>query len=186
MIGTLKPNSAEGAVMAEMVERLESPDVILRQSTRKKFVAMGRAAIVPLIVALQRGRRDGCWEAAKALGEIGDPMAAPALVEAMMNADDDVSWVAGESLIALGDAALVPVLMGLLKYARFHRFRIGAHRILSCLKSAHPNQGIQPVIRALDDPHPDLAAPVAAERALLDFIPQIATNSGPDSLTPAV
>lgn len=185
MLGTSNLDSLEVTMISELVAALASTDGTLRQASRKKLVGIGRDAVLPLIVALQADRPHVCWEAAKALGQIGDPSAATALVESMTNPDEDVSWVAAESLVDLGNAALVPVLIGLLKHARFNRFRIGAHHVLNSLKLAEPNRLLDPVLAALDGPSPELSVPVAAETLLLEFVPPPLNSSGSKSLNAA-
>jgi HEAT repeat protein len=157
--------------MAELIQQLASADGVIRVEARKLLVGIGRPAVPLLTIALQGEQPHVSWEAAKALGEIGDDIAAPALVEAMKNADEDTSWVAAEALVHLGHASLIPVLKGLLKHAGFNRFRIGAHHVLSCSNAAEPNGGLKSVLDALDGSNPELAAPVAAEQSLLEFAP---------------
>jgi hypothetical protein len=57
------------------------------------------------------------WEAAKALSEIADPLAATALVNALEDDDADIRWVASEGLTALGRDGLEPLLAALLERA---------------------------------------------------------------------
>ena len=46
------------------------------------------------------------WEAAKALGKIGDPKAALALVGALEDPRSGIRWLAAEGLMAIGREAL--------------------------------------------------------------------------------
>ena len=57
------------------------------------------------------------WEAARALGEIADPRAAPALVVTLEDEGFDIRWLAAEGLIALGPVGLAPLLEALAEKA---------------------------------------------------------------------
>ena len=72
-------------------------------------------------------------EAARALANIGDPSAAPALVGTL---DDDKAaarWLAGEALINMGRDALAPLVRGLEGNSDSIWFRDGAHHVLRSL-----------------------------------------------------
>jgi len=56
-------------------------------------------------------------EAVKALGEIADPRAAPALVVTLEDEGFDIRWLAAEGLIALGPVGLAPRLEALAEKA---------------------------------------------------------------------
>jgi len=58
----------------------------------------------------------GC-KATKALGEIADPRAAPALVVTLEDEGFDIRWLAAEGLIALGPVGLAPLLEALAEKA---------------------------------------------------------------------
>jgi HEAT repeat protein len=91
--GSLEPSEK----ICLLVGTLYGPDATTRQSTRKALVAMGKAAVKPLIALLSDAKPHVRWEAAKALGKIGDPAAATALVEALEDDESNVRWLAAES-----------------------------------------------------------------------------------------
>jgi hypothetical protein len=73
-----------------LIMNLSSSDEILRIHSRESLVKMGKPAVPQLVEGLMRGGHWLRWEAAKTLGEIGDPTAAPALVEALKDEEFDV------------------------------------------------------------------------------------------------
>ncbi len=99
-----------------LLETLCGPDATKRQSTRKALVALGKAAVKPLIALLFDPRPHVRWEAAKALGKIGDPAAAPALVEALEDDESNVHWLAAVGLAAMKLKGLMPLLSALVRH----------------------------------------------------------------------
>jgi len=107
------------------------------------------------------------WEAAKALCGIADPIAASALVNALDDRDGDVRWLAAEGLSALGRDALQPLLAALLQRAKSCWFCEGAHHVCHTLvKRKKLGPILRPVLAALKQSEPEVAAPLAAYTAL--------------------
>jgi len=73
-----------------------------------ELAPMGRAAVGPLIRALNSDDDRIRSEAAGTLGEIGDAAAVGPLVDAL--ADENVAPAAADALVAIGKAAIAPVL----------------------------------------------------------------------------
>jgi len=119
--------------LIESIEALRSDDPVIRVKARSVLVAAGAAAVVPLLKRLKDPSDHVCWEAAKALGAIGDPAAANALVEALDHPNHDVRWLAAEALIALGREGLKQVLMALLTKAHSIWVQKSAHHVLAQL-----------------------------------------------------
>src|SRR5690349_3589420 len=105
---------ASEVTLATSVQGLASKDPVLRETSRTALVAAGSLAVIPLLQRLNDSADHVCWEAAQALGAIGDPAAAGALAEALDHPNQDVRWLAAEALIALGQDGLKQVLMILL------------------------------------------------------------------------
>jgi HEAT repeat protein len=96
-----------GAAILEPLERLlEEGSEDQKFWVMKALVALGRDAVPALIRALTRGEQATRVYGASALGEIGDPVAVPYLVQALGDPVWRVRRNAYESLLALGDAAL--------------------------------------------------------------------------------
>ncbi len=120
-----------------------------------------------LIAELVDPRKQVRWEAAKALSEIGDSVAALPLVHAMDDEDADVAWVAAEGVAGMGEPGLLAVLSGLTRASRSGAFCKAAHHSLrEFLKRGTRNQVVEPVFEALDGVEPKLSAPIAAYEAL--------------------
>jgi hypothetical protein len=79
-----------------LITSLGSHDDVVRVKARHTLVSLGKAAVPSLIVALKNKNDLVRWEATKALGEIGDPESAPALVRGLEDEDFDVRWLAAE------------------------------------------------------------------------------------------
>ena len=151
----------------ELIGQLQSSDGLQRQRARVTLVEIGWQAVPELVKAMADTNEHVRWEAAKALGDIGDPSSALALVHALEDENQDVRGVASESLICLERAAVLPLLQELTKNFGSVWLREGAHHVLHILR----NNGLltQPeieVFEALEDVAPEVEVPWAAERAL--------------------
>jgi hypothetical protein len=123
------------------------------------------SVVASLIIALTSLNEQVRGQAARALGEIGDPVAAPALVRTLQDPKPGVRWLAAESLIALGRAALVPLLQALVYHADSTGLREGASHVLHALLSKGQDDEIAPVSAALEDME-SAQVPSAAQAAL--------------------
>jgi HEAT repeat protein len=168
---TVERQKAGSATVRSLIAELSSRSGIARERARIALVAKGGSALAPLVKALADRDRQVRWEAAKALGEIADPAAAPALVRALKDRTFGVRWLAAEGLIALGPGGLVPLLHALVKNPDSAWLRQGAHHILHDLHRgrrlpARYREATEPVLAALDHVEAHLTAPPAAESAL--------------------
>lgn len=151
----------------ELVSALDNRKPGVRTSARKTLVAMGQHAVPSLIQLLSHRKTHVRWEAAKALRDIADPLSAFALVGALDDRDGDVRWLAAEGLTALGRNGLEPLFAALLERVQSRRFREGAHHVCQTLAGKKRLGPIlRPVLTALNEPEPAVAAPAAAYAAL--------------------
>mgnify|MGYP001324204414 CR=1 FL=1 len=158
--------ASETSDIAKLVAALYSHNGTKRQRAREALVDIGAPAVDPLIEVLQGPGHQEQWEAAKALGEIGDPAAAPALVSQLMNDHFDIRWLAAEGLIAIGRQALKPLLAVLAEQGDDELIRSGAHHALHGLAEEGFQAETAPILEALEGPDPDVQAPRAARIAL--------------------
>ncbi len=151
----------------QLLAGLSSNDAVERQRARNALVKVGSSAVPGLLAALDDKRQHVRWEAAKTLADIADPAASETLVQTLGDEDSDVRWVAGEALIALKRDAVKPLLNGLTKSQDSEGLYKSAHHVLHDL-SQHSYLGplLAPVLKALDQSEPEVAVPVAAQRAL--------------------
>lgn len=173
----------EQATIDDLVSKLAGKNGREREDVRLRLAAIGKPAIPALIEALkQKSDKSIRWEAAKTLGEIRDPVAAPALVKVLNDKVFEIRWLAAEGLIAIGHEALVPLLTELIKYPENPWLQQGAHHILSHFATsdiyiphhefAHPKQNttlkelLQPLVSALEGPEPSLEVPHEASKIL--------------------
>ncbi len=77
--------------------------------------ALGSLAVEPLITTLEDKKWDVRRDAARALGEIGDPRAVKPLIAAANDDDDDVREASASALGKIGDARAVKTLIAALK-----------------------------------------------------------------------
>lgn len=160
----------ERQVIETLIETLGSIDDAARWEARHSIVLFRESAVADLMNALQSAKTRARWEAAKALGEIRDPMAIPALISALDDPENDVRWAAADALIALDSDSLVPMLQALKQHPDSVNVRQSARHILRILELEHDLKSvISPVISALEGVEPTLAVPIAAQVALDDL-----------------
>ena len=149
-----------------LVAALTHDDPVERHRAREALVAIGKPAVNFLLKLLSDLRSHVRWEAAKALGPIGDPAAAPALVNALEDDDTDVRWLAAAGLIALGCSGLQPLLAALIDRPDSLWLRDGAHHVFHDLIGKLPFGLARRMLAVLDQPDAELAIPEAAYEAL--------------------
>ncbi len=127
-----KQVSTSNALEAYM-KALESQDGMLRQSAREGLVALGGKAVGPLARALGNAKQKQVrWEAAKALGALGEASAIPALVRALEDSDSDVIWLAAEGLSAFGKEVWPALLKAVITEGTESAIlRQGAHHVFA-------------------------------------------------------
>ena len=102
----------------------------------------------------------------KALVDLVEPSAAPALVERLEDEDSGVRWLAAEALIAMERHGLPALLAALEHSPGSHRLREGAHHVIRGLPIWKLVQALGPVVDALEHTAPEATVPVAAGAAL--------------------
>lgn len=178
----VKGSKTKQATIDELVSKLAVKDGEARENARSRLAAIGRPAVLALTEALKQRDKLIRWEAAKTLGEIRDPIAAPALVKALHDRVFEIRWLAAEGLIAMGREALTPLLNELIEYPDNPWLQQGAHHVISHFaasdiyiphhESTHPRQNtslkelLQPLVSALEGAEPSLEAPRIASNVL--------------------
>jgi len=157
---------ASPQIVRLLVGDLGSNDGIVRVTARRLLAAIGEDAIKELEQALKNKNQWMRWEAAKTLGQIGDPAAIDALIRALRDDVFDVRWLAAEGLIAIGRPSVVPLLKALVEHAESLWMREGAHHVLHDIRKEGIEEILQPVMIALEDVEPSLGVPLAARKAL--------------------
>jgi hypothetical protein len=153
--------------IAELAAKLANRDPCVRERARETLVALGRWSVPELMPLLSAERPHVRWEAAKALGSIADPGAAPALVAALEDDNRDVRWLAAEGLIAMGREGLVPLMSALITSAPSYWLCEGAHHICHALaQRKRLSAMLRPVVAALEQDEPAIGVPLAAYRAI--------------------
>lgn len=130
---------------------LSSRDGLLRKAARESLVTIGSQAVPALVRTLGETNRTARWEAAKALGSIGDPAAASALVQTLEDDDFGIRWLAADALIGMGTHGLEPLLTALLHNPDSGRLREAAHHVVRvhCSRSSGLCRRLSPLEEAL-------------------------------------
>ena len=162
----------EGLIMA-----LASHNDSVRVKARHSLVAMGKAPVPLLTKALKSENSLTKWEAAKALGEIGDPSTAPILVEALEDEDFDVRWLAAEGLTKMNINALKPLLRALEKRGDSFFLQEGAHHVFHDLAKGALRKFLAPVLAALEGLEPGEEVPWAARHEMVVEVPWAARHA---------
>jgi HEAT repeat protein len=158
--------AANPATIRNLIAALADGDGMARQRARESLADIGKPAVAPLTETLEKSGEQVRWEAAKALSEICDPAAAPAMVRALEDESFGVRWLAAEGLICLGREGLVPLLEALVCCSDSTWLREGAHHVLRILAGEDLYTEIAPVLTALEDIEPALQVIQPANAAL--------------------
>ena len=162
-----KEHAVNDRQLQTLLSELGSRNGMDRRRAREALVKIGEAATDALSQSLSHHNVTIRWEAAKALGAIADPKAAPALVQSLTDESFEVQWLAAEALIALGEDALVPLLEGLIDEFGSVYMRQGAHHVLHDLERRDLlNPATQKVLEDLRELEPLEPFPISALRAL--------------------
>jgi HEAT repeat protein len=157
---------ADAATVRALIVDLGSKDGLVRIRARRALVTIGNKAVAALEEALMSKDKWKRWEAAKALGQIGDAEATKALINALQDEMFDVRWLAAEGLISIGRQTLIPLLRKLTKESDSLWLREGAHHILHGINLGGLEKILLPVRNALEDFEAPLEVPFAAKVAL--------------------
>jgi HEAT repeat protein len=161
------PNSRiTESTIKRWITDLASRDGMVRQRARNSLVAVRKPAIVHLAKLTKDRNEQVRWEAAKALGEIADPKAAPPLTCALEDEEFDVRWLAAEGLITLKSKGLPPLLRALLKRPQSVWLREGAHHVLHDLSRTSLRKQVKALMEALEGVEPEIEVPPAAQNLL--------------------
>ena len=149
-----------------LIADLGNESANIRERARHSLVSMGTAAVKPLLEALTDSREYGRAQAAKALGETGDPSTAPALVKALEDDKYDVRWLAARAVVALGRNGLPALLQALMERPDSTWLREGAHHILHDERYKPWHGQLAPIMEALEGYDAADALPGAVEKVL--------------------
>jgi HEAT repeat protein len=141
----VKPDDSE---LSFLLGALADRDVAVRQRARHTLAALGKEVVPGLCEVLEHGSFEARWEAALALGEIGDPAAAPSLVAGLRDKEPDVRWLAAEGLARIGRPAVPALLQGLIAHGDSFEMRQAAHHMIHDLKDLKLRQELAPLMQA--------------------------------------
>jgi len=153
----------------DLIGALSSYNDLSRVEARKALVVFGSQTIPFLAEALKDSNFLRRWEAAKTLGEIGDPKAAPILVKALEDEKFDVRWLAAKALIDMNVRSLKPLFEALIERADSVLLRQGAHHVLHDLAKGELRIYLAPVLIALECMDCAVQVPPVVSHALDDL-----------------
>jgi len=165
----VEDEETESVTIVSLIADLTNDDGVIRVKARSALVSSGDEAVEPLIEALAAPNQWVRWEAAKALGQIGNSAATNALVKALEDRMFDVRWLAAQALINIGPEAIMPVLKALIERADSTWMKEGAHHVLHDLAQGELKEVLVPVLAALEDVDSSVGVPFAAKTALKSY-----------------
>jgi HEAT repeat protein len=157
-----------GPNLESLMDELASSDGMSRQKARESLVDLGKPAVPSLIQALQDSKSHQLrWEAAKALGAIGDAQSVPLLVKVLGDEDADVAWLAAEALKKFGKSAWPPLLHALMEDgSNAVILRQRAHNVFRNQREKEFDDLLTPLRKSLEHGVNREAATVAANEIL--------------------
>ncbi len=153
----------------KLIDLLDSGDPFERKEAQNRLSEIGKPAVPALIKLTKHPESELRWEAAKILGDIGDPAAIPTLINLLVDEAFEVRWRAAESLIKMKRASIIPLFQELQREKRFESvwFMEGVHHVLRKLDEiGYLGLPSQKVLEAFKNPSNEIAVPEAAEKAL--------------------
>jgi HEAT repeat protein len=158
----------DGTNLGSLMNILESKDGLARKKAREALVKIGEPAVSSLITALEQSKTDQVrWEAAKALGTIGNEESIPALVKALEDLNADVAWLAAVGLKKFKKAAWPYLLRALVENgAKSALLCQGAHHVFQNQKGDEFKDLLAPLVKALEIGTVSGSAAVAANDML--------------------
>ena len=157
---------ADKETIQALVVDLASKDGVVRVRARESLVSIGSKAVAALSLTLKSQDQGQRWEAAKALGQIGDPAATGVLVSALEDNVFEIRWLAAEGLIKIGRPSVVPLLQQLIHHSDSVWIREGIHHVFHDLHDQTIKRKLRHVLDTLEDNEKHLEIPLAAEAAL--------------------
>ena len=151
-----------------LISLLASTDDKVRRKARKSLVFIGKPAVSSLSGVLQNSKvYKARWEAAKALGAIGDTKAIPSLVMALEDTETDVVWLAAEALKKLRMAAWPELLKALIKRgSESVTLRNASHHVFRKQREKGFNNLLEVLRKALESDASPESTPVAASKLI--------------------
>ena len=111
-----EPPSIPHGSVNELMEKLASPSADERKEAREGLLALGAAAVPPLILATEAENATLRWEAVNLLGALGDLRATEAVLRvATTDSDVHARWRANWAITNLDDGTVVPRLIAALR-----------------------------------------------------------------------
>jgi hypothetical protein len=156
------------AAVPALLAALHGADEQLTTQIFSSLVKLGSHAVPAL---LQRCKSHSAWirwNSIRALSEIQDVRAIPALVEALRDSDHGVAWMGAKGLVQYGSQAIRPVLELLMTAQMTPWLAETASYVLRSYaqRNADAKPILEPVVQRMRDPGYRVGTAVAAQKAL--------------------
>jgi HEAT repeat protein len=164
--------------IGSLVNLLSSTDDKVRRNARKSLVYIGKPSVSSLSEVLQNSKvYKARWEAAKALGAIGDVKAIPSLVKGLEDTESDVVWLSAEALKTFKKIAWPEILNALImKGSESVTLRDAAHHVFRKQRK----DGFNDLLKALRKSLESDAVPVSTILAASNLLDKIREHSKSD------
>lgn len=141
----------------------------LHREARRALQSLGTLAEPVWLAALNHPDTHIRWEAARGLGEIGDPRAALILAEGLLDESYAVRWASGDVLAQLGECAVPAILVVLRHQALSETSRQAASHTLHGITSPRVQKRIRPLLEVLNSGGDSDKVPAVARRLLMEW-----------------
>ena len=158
------PWPGDDAPSGDLIPLLGRGDV-LSTKAMEVLVRRGGQVVPQLITSLSSPIAELRQHAARTLGAVADPMAVPALVERLSDNVWEVRWEAEEALVQFRDEGVRAVLESVVHAVPDRRRNLSVLHVLE-RAPMHLWETLKPVIHALQSHESDMAAPLAAAKAV--------------------
>src|SRR3989441_13104282 len=155
-----------------LLKALPGADEQMGSQIFTSLVQLGHAAVPALIEASTSNSTWMRWHCLRALGEIGDGRALPALVNALQDSDHSIAWMGAKGLVRFGKRGIAPVLRLLTETEMTPWLVETASYVLSSEYRTNPKLKpyLEPVVQSMHGVAFRVATPNTAHKALSQLI----------------
>jgi hypothetical protein len=159
------------ASVPALLAALHGADEQLTSQIFTSLVKLGSQAVPALLQRSKSGSAWIRWNSIRALSEIHDVRAVPALVEALRDSDHGVAWMGAKGLVQYGRLGIQPVLELLMTARMTPWLAETASYVLHSYTQRNTDIKpiLEPVVQRMRDPGYRVGTAVAAQKALDQF-----------------
>lgn len=144
----------------------------LHRAANRALRDLGDTVADTLVTALNHPDSHVRWHAARALGQIGNPVGIETLVEGLHDEHPAVRWATASVLASLDAQALPFILRALIRRPLTEPYRQAVYHALHAMPSHHTRIYLQPLLEALQGSAAGVQAPAIAQKMLAEWKPE--------------